>query len=355
MKKIFIFMMSMLFCIMTFAQTPYQTKCFEIYKKYMRIMGAETKTTNQLEEWFNTLALSGVYPIDYEAARTEKTFAAMDLNYSLQFPSKVEDLRSKMKAEFESAKSLMTNEDKKQYQQIVDMRTPYGRAKWQGVADFYKWALKDEYESTTAWEERLNNKSQMVFDSIMVRNVIKVMNENYWTIEYGEYDADEQIQYFYFNDKSRINGCRHEIPMDPQKAKNMKQNNFIDPKSIDIYSDGVVLKSSGNQEVLFYYLFDEICKVEDDDAALIPNIFGIKIGSDKYLFDNTKILAQYGAQINDVTFKCDELGIHIDSLKGYEFSYKKAYPAYKAKVEERRKKIEEEKKKKQEEILKYCY
>ena len=333
MKKIIIFSIAMLFSIMTFAQSPYQTKCFEIYKKYMRIMCAETKTTNKLEEWFNTLALTGAYPIDYEAARTEKTFAAMDLNYTLQFPSKVEDLRSKMKAEFEDAKALMNESDKIQYKMQTEVRLPLGKAKWEGASKFYAWTKKGEYETSSAWDERLKAQSHRVFDSIMIKTIRSAIKNNYWYIEYGNYDADNGSLELVFKDMSGKNWVDYQFPVSPQEAQNFKSNNRFYKDDIKYHSDGAAIKSSGKQELRMYYLYKDICYIDDMDASFIPHSFFLEYNSKVFEFDNTK---RWNA-VKDITYSFDDFGIDLDCLKGYVFSYKQAYYDLFTKEEERRK------------------
>ena len=61
-------------------------------------------------------------------------FATSKLTYMLTHSqNNVAELENKMKAEFEAAKKLMNNDEKLGYRIIMESKTPYGKAKWNGA------------------------------------------------------------------------------------------------------------------------------------------------------------------------------------------------------------------------------
>ncbi|MBP5368559.1 MAG: hypothetical protein J6Z01_08935 [Bacteroidales bacterium] len=321
MKKITLLSLTMLMCIASFAQSPYQTKCFEIYKKYMRIISAGTISPAELENVFNTYVLAGLYPYDYESARTETAFAAAELNYMLKYPTKIEDLRNKMKAEFEAAKSLMREDDKMMYKVNTEMRVPYGKVKWEGARQFLNWTNKGEFETTAQWDNRLKNQSRRVFDSIMIWAIQKELDKNYWYLDFGNYNADKEELKIYFKDKSGKNGISHDFKLSPQDAQNIKYNITLNSDDLQLYEGGAGFESRGKQKLQMWYYYWDICYIDDEDASFCPSAFVIKYNGEKTLFDNKE---RWNA-VKDVTYNFDDLGIELTPLKGYVFSYKQAY------------------------------
>lgn len=329
MKRILLLIVAIFFCGLSYSQTPYESKCFELYKKYLRIYAAGNVSNSDLEDWFRTLKLTGVYPYDYESATKETMFATSKLTYMLTHSqNNVAELENKMKAEFEAAKKLMNNDEKLGYRIIMESKTPYGKAKWNGANEFVQWAKRDEYESNADWEKRLNQEAKNVFDNIMFKHVQQEIRNDYWTMDYGRYYADAGELYLIFEDHSGVNSCGHRIQLSPQQAKNLKENNPMSKDDIIFDSDGACQTSHGAQELSFYYDYEEICKVEDTDAALIPRYFYIEIGSQLFKLDNKNFLTSVKLNVLDVQYKFADLSItdsKLQFLKGHTFSYKQYF------------------------------
>ncbi len=291
----------------------------------MRIYAAGTLSNAELENVFMSIKLAGVYPYDYESASKEMAFAASKLNYMLTHSeSAVAELDKRMKAEFEAAKKLMDNDEKLGYKILLESKTPYGKAKWDGANAFVKWARRDEYESNKDWENRMHQQAANVFDSIMYKYVRETIKDDYWYMDYGRYHADEQILSLLFYDNSGVNGCGHRIALSPQEAKILRENNPMSKEHVSLFDEGVEQKSSGAEELTFYYYYDEICKIEDADAALIPRYFYVDIASKQYKLDNKNFLTSVKLEISDVKFKFDDLitDSRLQFLKGHIFNYK---------------------------------
>jgi hypothetical protein len=108
-----------------------------------------------------------------------------------------------LKTEFERKKIESIKNEKKELEEFN--KSDYSTISKKIKIDFEKWLSKSEFEKESAFNQRLTNNSQTVFDSICylsIQNSIKnkLSNSKKLELEIGSYDAEKE----YFNIKIKL-------------------------------------------------------------------------------------------------------------------------------------------------------
>ena len=141
MKKI-ILLILLAFSLQTiFAQTPYQTKCHQIFTKYIKLFAAGTGTRLNAGDSFAYSAMG--YD---ESALT--ILEPMLLSYCMSTGKNYDTMLKQMRAEYTAARKLMNSQEKLAIKIYEEQKTPYGKIKWAAANDFNIWMKKGQYETT---------------------------------------------------------------------------------------------------------------------------------------------------------------------------------------------------------------
>ena len=104
--------------------------------------------------------------------------------------------------------------------------------------DFLKWAKKDEFEKTEAYNERLTLKGIDVFDSRCFVHFNEMVHTEVSREMVGEYDADREgfnVKFYYEDDKET--SCIGFWPLTPSQARHLSK-----PDWSKVYSKGLFMK-----------------------------------------------------------------------------------------------------------------
>lgn len=332
MKRILIFIVAVMMVANVFAQTAYQSKCHQIFTKYMK-----TFVVGMGDKWGQTEEFAFSQSGYSENGAMEVLLMPM-MGYCAKTGKSYEAMKKQVEAEYIAARNLMTPEEKFAMKVDEESKVPYGRAKWQSAVDFKKWMKKGEYETTEQQESRLNVQSRPKMNQIIFENVVKEISEDYWKMEFDDYDADNQELKLHFVDNERHYQIPRVINVSPQTAKYIKIHcHSGDPK---LYNDGAIqtydddgMDDNGNMKTywdekgkMFYdvkrgvlkmqYETYELCVINNE--IFVPRYFYITSSFGEWQFDisATEPLAIFNyddwvgkpQQLNEYIFDYQEYG-----------------------------------------------
>ncbi|MBR5984746.1 MAG: hypothetical protein IK025_13630 [Bacteroidales bacterium] len=282
------------------AQTPYQKKQFELAKKYFQIFYGYQMTMSE-SVFFEELAegkevrdfLLGLgilsYAMEHSEAQVEYVLAQMEKEYKA-----AEKLKNE--TDFRLEKEAKDLKAKKEYE-----NTDVGAIRKNVKSDFEKWNQRGEFEKECDYEKRLERMSQMVFDSICIKQILHRVNTNLYfkkkqLLRYNLLDE-------YFTLFFEINNIEYQsninVPID--QAEDFK-NDFND---INFKVDDYDLVYVGNRLCPTFL------------TIIYPNNAKFR-GKPKYKFPVTHTNA------TEITLPFDSLEIDNKYLNGYVFKLSEA-------------------------------
>ena len=312
MRKILLLIIAVMISATAISQTPYEKKCSQIFMKYWNIF-----THNQPMSKSDEIAMREMVGV-YENAKSYLHIAS--LNYMMETGKDPEPLLKQMEKEYTAARSLMNQREKTNFRIEEERKTNLGKQKWDAISKFLNWCQKDEYETTEKYEERLKNESTDAFDNIMYRQIVKFMEENPWTFEYGTYDADNQKLYVKFYDKIKENSLSGILNCPPENAAELKSGCNSYGKFPECQNEDFLLELRCGLQ--FGY---DLTNILTDGQDVCPGSFYIRSKFGDYSFDNSTrnflkpLTISYDAfKLHEIgTFECDKY------MKGYVFDFQK--------------------------------
>ena len=324
MRKIFIIIVTVLMSVNVFAQTAYQSKCHQIFIKYMKmfVIGSGNKWGQSEDFAFSQLGYG-----EGEAASGLLTTSL--LAYCGKNGKSYDAMTKQINAEYAAARKLMTPQEKFEMKVNEESQKPYGKVKWQSAADLKNWMEKGEFETTEQYDNRIKEQSRQKMGEFIFINLNKEVEEDYWKMDFGNYDADKQQMSVIFSDYKNKYTITRAINVNPQIAKFLKTNCYVE--SPNVYSDGIIQnvteidengfvkayvdkngKGCTNTVMKMQYDIYEMCVVKND--IFVPRYFYVDSEFGEWQFDNseTESLAKFNY--------ADWVG-KPKQMEGYVFDY----------------------------------
>jgi hypothetical protein len=337
MKKILIFIFAVVMTANGFSQTAYQQKCHQIFIKYAKMF-----TIGSGEKWGQNedFAFSQVGYSEDEASKGLLT--TFMLGYCAKTGKSYDALKKQIEAEYAAARKLMTPDEKFVLKVNEESKVPYGRAKWQSAVDLKEWSEKSEFETLEQHQKRLQEQSRPKLDEFIYNNVNNEISENFWRMDFGDYNADKQELQVLFSDNNKNYTIKDKINVSPQNAKYLKSHCYSgDPK---LYSDGAIqsfgddgMDDNGNMKsywdekgnlrydvkndvLVMEYDTYELCVINNEIFA--PRYFYISSDFGEWKFDVSE-------NVPLVKFNYDDWYGKPQRLKGYTFDYQEYAKTFK--------------------------
>lgn len=278
--------------------TPYQRRVNQIVLKYYKIFaqGSGDRRFNILGYNNPEIATDGISLAYIEYSTKHGSAAA-------------KRLRNSMNAEFKAAEKLKNSTDRLRDFYNTDRGQMYKAAR----NKFISWSQKGEFEKTTEYENRINNRSISYFDRCCKEAIDSVMNalaDN----PSGNSVADDQIRlgklptYDADNEQYHILCTSHglytsvsNLKISRNEAERFKEN-YNANSSIYRIKDGVFY---GNTFIPTYYVLN----VEDDQYIVKTNA----------IIDNNSMDVIDSTRLEKVTIPFDKLNINCDALAGHVY------------------------------------
>lgn len=307
MKKIITLILFVFVVQAAFTQSAYQTKCHQIFIKYLKMFTQGTGITmNAGDEIAYSLMGYDEYGINILKPMLVSYCAATGKNYNTMY--------NQIEREYAAAHKLLTSAEKAAIQQYEEKKFPWGVAKWQAADGFRNWMQKDEFESTPEFEKRLKELSVEKFDIICYNCINYYLYESPWKIKFGNYHADEQELELIFYLPFYNYEITYTISLDAEKAKTLKRYNDIRDNYVERkgFSQESYTYKKGSEGIRFEYNTEEICEI--DKKVFVPRYFVVNSMYGNWTFDVSEI-----SNINIVKFKFDDLFIYNNFVKGHIF------------------------------------
>ena len=335
MKKI-ILLILLAFSLQTiFAQTPYQTKCHQIFTKYIKLFAAGTGTRLNAGDSFAYSAMG--YD---ESALT--ILEPMLLSYCMSTGKNYDTMLKQMRAEYTAARKLMNSQEKLAIKIYEEQKTPYGKIKWAAANDFNIWMKKGQYETTVDLETRLKEQSVSVFDQIVYNTINEIVFNDYWFMDIGDYDADGESLELRFHHKEHQYKLSYWVKMSAPNAKFLKEKCYTihnEPNDKTFFGHSYITSDWPSKRMMkFYYDTDELCFLNNE--IIIPRYFQIESEYGNWTIDNT---SDGYSGIDIIKYRFDDMAIDNPYLKGHVFDSEQYAVIVKTIRQENRRKAEAQK------------
>ena len=194
--------------------------------------------------------------------------------------------------------------------------------------DYLKWAKKDQFEKTAAYEERLLKQGAHIFDSLCFVHVNNVINENINKTPAEEYDADREgvdIVFYYEDSKGQKQSSVQGFwPVTPDQYKNLRGETIWE----STYAIGVFLINEDLYPAVYHWEFSrrkndkyyiDRWDIQLGEAQACPFVMNDVLGSSiKSIPDHVFDYTEYSKKL--ITF--DSL---LDSIFIFEKEYRSKY------------------------------
>ncbi|MBQ3691677.1 MAG: hypothetical protein II937_17655 [Bacteroidales bacterium] len=310
MRKIFIIIVGVLMSANVFAQTAYQSKCHQIFIKYMKmfVIGSGNKWGQSEDFAFSQLGYG-------EGGAASGLLTTSLLAYCGKTGKSYDAITKQINAEYTAARKLMTPQEKFEMKVNEESQKPYGKVKWQSAVDLKNWMEKGEFETTEQYDSRIKEQSRQKMGEFIFNNLNKEIAEDFWKMYFGDYDADKQELNLVFVDNNNKYQITRKINVSPQNAKYLKSHCYSgDPQ---MYIDGAIQSfnddgqdDNGNMKAYWdekgnmhydvkndvmkmQYDIYEMCVVKND--IFVPRYFYVDSEFGEWQFDNseTESLAKF--------------------------------------------------------------
>lgn len=190
--------------------------------------------------------------------------------------------------------------------------------------DYLKWAKKDQFEKTAAYEERLLKQGAHIFDSLCFVHVNNVINENINKTPAEEYDADREgvdIVFYYEDSKGQKQSSVQGFwPVTPDQYKNLRGKTIWE----STYAIGVFVINEDIYPAVYHWEFSrrnndryyfDCWDIQLGEAQACPFVMNdVLVGSVNNIPDHVFDYTEYSQKL-----------ITLNSLQDSIFSIEKEY------------------------------